>query len=500
MPAANKKLRRVTRGVRIFGYLCLIILVLGTAALGVGYARADSNAGAFAAAGACSGSGRTGCAGQVPVDLVDAGLISGRSTSYWLEVAGDDVPDQRVYLSCGNSSSFFMTAQGKGSLTATVWQGRVASLTYNLTTTCDSRDSPALVAQYWVIGLGIAGSLLLGWLAVIARSRIADRRRKQVGALAIAPLFLNALIFPIMAGVAGSHALWLYLPAYAIGAAVELPFVGLAVYQRHRREVQQFTEPHHHHTATSTTSTTRKPQTRSAKTADAKRNARRFGFVSFGILAAGALTLLGFYIPGQVNAFAYENAAVCTGSATNGCVQKLKATVVDTGSYARNSDYTFWIEITGPGIPDQQFNLGGEDPGSLADDAHSAGSVTALLWKGRVVRVEDADTSSPGPSRPLKTAAELLGGLYAALAAIAFWLLMIAAVRAAAPRRHLLGALGAALLLGGLFAFVPLLVESKPVLWAYPVTCAIATVIVLPVYRQVLVVSRRKQRRLSRGA
>ena len=61
---------------------------VATAGLGFGYARADSNAAAFAAAGACSGSGRPGCAGQVPVDLVDAGLTSGRSTSYWLEVAG----------------------------------------------------------------------------------------------------------------------------------------------------------------------------------------------------------------------------------------------------------------------------------------------------------------------------------------------------------------------------------------------------------------------------
>lgn len=495
MSAANRKLRRVQRRYRIFRYLCLIVLILGTATLAVGYAKADSNAAAFAAATACPGAGSTGCAGQVPVDLVDAGLVSGKSTSYWLEVAGGGVPDQRVTLSCGgNDASFFMTAQGKGSLTAMVWRGRVASLTSNATATCDSVDSPALVARYWVIGLGITGSLLLGWLAVIARTRIADRRRKQAAALAVAPLYLNALIFPIVIGVSGGHALWLYLPAYAIGLAVELPFVGLAAYQRRRRDVRQLIDPYH--------GTTRTARTRTASADGAKRTGRKVGFVFFGILVAGALVLLGFYIPSQVDAFAYENAGACPGSATSGCVQKVKATVVDTGSYARNSSgYTFWIEIRGPGIPDQQFNLGGDDPGGLADDAQSAGTVTAVLWKGRVVEVVEGGTTSPGPTTPLKTAVGLLAGLYAVAAAIVFWLLVIAAVRARSSlRRHLLGALGTVLLAGGIFAFAPLLVEARPVLWAYPLTCAIAAVFVLPLYWLVLVLSRRKQRGLGRRA
>ena len=495
MSSANKKLRRYRRLFRVLKYASLIALILGTAGLSVGYARADSNAAAFAAAGACAGSGRTGCAGQVPVDLVDAGLISGRSTSYWLEVAGDRVPDQRVYLSCGNESSFFMAAQGKGILTATVWQGRVASLTYNVTAGCDSRDSPALVAKYWVIGLGIAGSLLLGWLLVLARARIADPRRKQLAALAIAPVFLNALVFPILIGVAGGHALWLYPPAYAIGAAVELPFVGLARYQRRRRDVRQLTDPD--------PGTTRTPRSKStSRSGTGKRTGRKVGIVFFGILVAGALVLLGFYIPSQVDAFAYENASVCAGSATSGCVQKVKATVVDTGSYARNSsDYAFWIEIRGPGVPDQQFNLGGYDPGKLADDAQSAGTVTAVLWKGRVVEVAEGGTTSPGPTTPLKTAVGLLAGLYAVVAAIVFWLLVIAAVRARSSlRRHLLGALGTVLLAGGIFAFAPLLVQGKPVLWAYPLTCAIAAVVVLPLYWLVRVLSLRKQRGLGRGA
>jgi hypothetical protein len=205
--SANRNPRRYRRGFRVLRYVSLVALILGTAGLGVGYARADANAVAFAAAGACSGPGHAACSGQVPVDVVDAGLISGRSTSYWLEVAGGGVPDQQVYLSCSGDSSFFMAAQGKGLLTATVWKGRVASLTYNAAASCDSRDSPALVAQYWVIGLGIAGSVLLGWLVVIARTRIADRRGKQLAALASAPFYLNALIFPIVVGVAGSHAL-----------------------------------------------------------------------------------------------------------------------------------------------------------------------------------------------------------------------------------------------------------------------------------------------------
>lgn len=499
MSAANKKLRRITRGYRIFGYFCLIVLILGTAGLGYGYAEADSNADAFAAASACSGSGRTACAGQVPVGLVDAGLVSGKSTTYWLEVVGDGVPDQRVSLSCGgNDSSFFMTAQGKGILTATVWKGRVASLTYNGTARCDSVGSPALVAQYWAIGLGIVGSLLLGWLAVLGRSRIGNPRRKQVAALAITPLFMNAIVFPITIGVVGGHALWLYLPAYTIGAAVELPFVGLATYQRRRREMHQLTDPH---------GATRKPHprtgsSRAASTANAKRTGRKIGFVFFGILVAGALTLLGFYIPSQADAFAYENAAVCSGPATSGCVQKVNAAVVDTGSYVRNSSSdAFWIEISGPGIPDQQFNLGGDDPAGLADAAQSAGSVTALLWKGRVVEVENADASSPGPTTPLKTAVGLLSGLYAVAGAIVFWLLVIAAVRARTTlRRHLLGALATVLLAGGVFAFAPLLVQGKPVLWAYPLTCAIAAVFVVPLYWLVLVLSRRKQRRRVRPA
>ena len=505
MSAANKRVRRIGRGLRVFRYLCLIVLLLGTAALGVGYARADSNAAAFAAAGACSGSGRSGCAGQIPVALEDAGLVSGRSTSYWLEVAGDSVPDQRVYLSCGgNDKPFFMAAQGKGNLTATMWQGRVASLTYSPnglnSTRCNSRDSPALVAQYWLIGLGIVGSLLLGWLAVIAQTRIADPRRKQLAQLAIAPVYLNALVFPIVIGVAGSHALWLYLPAYAICAAVELPLFGLARHQRRRREARQLTDQH---PGTPRTLTTRTPRSGSTgrsgttRSATGKGVARKIGFVFFGILVAGALTLLAFYIPSQADAFAYENAPGCSGSVTSGCVQEVTATVVDTGSYTSNSSSdTYWIEIRGPGIPDQQFTLGGDDPAGLADEAQSAGTVSAVLWKGRVVEVAEGGTTSPGPTTPLKTAVGLLSGLYAVVSAIVFWLLVIAAVRARSSlRRHLLGALGTVLLAGGIFAFAPLLVEVKPVLWAYPLTCAVAAVFVLPMYWLVLVVSRRAQRK-----
>jgi hypothetical protein len=262
---------------------------------------------------------------------------------------------------------------------------------------------------------------------------------------------------------------------------VELPFIALAAYQRRRREAHQ-------------------PP--GSAGGSGRRRGRAVGFVFFGLLAAGTLILLGYYIPSQADAFAYENAAVCKGSVTDGCVRQVKATVVDTGSYARSSgDYTFWIEIGGPGIQDQQFNLGGGDPGGLATSAQTAGTVTAMLWKGRVVEVEEAGTTSPGPSTPLRTAADQLAGLYALVAALVFWLIAIAAARARSTRRrHLLMAFATVLLAGGIFAFAPLLAESKPVLWAYPLTCAIAAVVVLPLYWLGLVTSRRKQRRRGRPA
>lgn len=488
--SANRRLRRYQRRFRILKYAFFIVFTAGAVALSIGYAKADSNAAAFAAAAACSGSGRSGCTGQVPVALVDAGITSGKSASHWLEVVGDSVADQRVTLSCGNSEpAFFMAAQGKGLLTATVWQGRVASLSYNVTDTCDAANTPTDVATFWLVGLGIVGTLLLGSVAVLARSRIRDRRRRQIAAVAIAPFYMNVLIFPITLGATGKHALWLYLPAYAIGAAIELPLIGLGAYRRRRREARELTHP--------PASARGAHQTKSTNKRADKHTGRNVGFVFFGLLAAGALTLLGFYIPAQANAFAYENAAPCKGSATAGCVQQVQATIVDTGSYAQGStSRTYWIEITGPGIPAQQFNLGGGDPAGLMSAAQSAGTITARLWQGRVVEVEDAGTTSPGPSTPNKTAAELLAGLYPLLAAIVFWLLAIAAAKAGPTRRrHVYLAAGIVLLAGGVFSFAPLLVQAKPVLWAYPLTCAIAAVVVLPLYWFVLVMTRRAERR-----
>jgi hypothetical protein len=475
-----------------FTYGLLAVLILGTAGLAVGYARAESKADAFTAAAACTAAGRADCAQRVqeqPVGLVDAGVTSGKSAVYWLEVSGVFVPDQTVDLSCSNDSSFFMTAQGDGSLTAEVWNGEVINLTYNGTQSCQVDNDPTSEATLWLVFLGIIGSIALGWLALLVRARFnAGRGTRILTGAAVTPIYLNALIFPVLIGILGSRSLWLYLPAYAIGVVLESPIVIKNARRRNdpkpRFKVSRTTQ----YAPTSTSNTMAAARTRN--------RGRITLYVLIGLCLLGTAIFLAFYVPAQSNAFAYENASTCQGAATNGCVANVTATVVDSGMYQVDSGDANWIEINGPGISDLQFTLSGDNAYGL-DDLDSGAKITALVWRGSVVEVEYQGSTSPGPSTPAKSAADLLAGVYAfAGAALFFVLLRLAVVRR--ERRaltHFYGILSAAALLGGAFASIPLVVEAKPVWWAFPLTFGISAVIVTPIYLIALASSRRKARR-----
>lgn len=488
----DRKPHRVSRVLTAFTYGLLAVLILGTAGLAVGYARAESKADSFTAAAACTAADRANCAQRVqeqPVALVDAGVTSGKSSVYWLEVSGVFVPDQTVDLSCSNDSSFFMTAQGSGSLTAEVWNGEVINLTYNGDESCQVNNDPTTEATLWLVFLGIIGSLALGWLALLIRARFsASRSSRILTGAAVTPIYLNALIFPVLIGILGSRSLWPYLPAYAIGVVLETPLVIKNARRRNdpRPKFRSSRTPRFAPTSTSNTMAAARTRHRGRITL----------YVMIGLCLLGTAILLAFYIPAQSNAFAYENASTCQGAATNGCVANVTATVVDSGTYQVDSGDANWIEISGPGISDLQFTLSGDNAYGL-DDLDSGAKLTALVWQGRVVEVEYQGSTSPGPSTPAKSAADLLGGVYAfAGSALFFTLLRLAIVRRErGALSHFSAILAIAALLGGAFASIPGVVEAKPVWWAFPLTFGISAVIVIPIYLIVLASSRRRARR-----
>ena len=491
-PVAARKLRRVSRGLTVFTYAILTVLLLGTIGLAVGYARSDSRADSFAAASACTAGGGN-CAQRVqelPVQVVDAGVKSGKSSTYWLEVAGTSVPDQTVDLGCTNSSSFFLTAQGNGQLSAEVWDGQVIDFTYDGTKSCGVADSPTSEATIWLVFLGIFGSLSLGWLALMARGRFAvSRRSKILSGAAVAPLYLNVVIFPVLIGVLGSRSLWAYLLAYAIGVVLETPFViRNALRPVDPRTGRAVSRTPKRYTPVGTSNTMSAARTRD--------RGRITLYVVTGLCLLGTAIMLAFYIPAQSNAFAYENAATCQGAATSGCVDQVTATIVDDGTYETDSGGANWIEISGPGISDLQFTLGGDNSYGM-DGLQTGTKVTALLWRGKVIEVEYQGFTSPAPSTPAKSAADLLAGVYALGGVTVFFVLIrIAAVRV--DRRvlsRLCGIVAIAALFGGIFAFIPLSVEARPVWWAFPLTFGICALIVTPIYTLAAASIRRKARR-----
>jgi hypothetical protein len=492
-------------------YGLLVILILGAVALGFGYAHAESRANAYAAAGPCQGSQQNGCILNSPVDLIDAGETSGKSTSYWFDVAGNAVPDQTFDLDCSNDEGFFMAAQGLGALTAKSWNGTVISLAYQ-GATCGSGNGPTSKAQYWLIGLGIVTSPALGWLTLLGRRLVRNRRGRWAAGAASAPFFMNVLIFPILLSAADSHSALSYLPAYAIGAAIAVPLAVAITRSAQKRQQQraQGTAP------VRGTSRKASPEINwygsehgssarggsSVTVATLLENPRRHirGIIHYsllGLTAAGALTLLGFYIPAQANAFAYENAPICAGSATAGCIKQETATVVDSGMYQQGSDnFAYWIEIRGPGIPDTQFNVGGDCPACVYGSVKPGGTISVQLWKGSLVELDADGNTAPGPTTPPKSAAEILGGVYAVFGAVAAWLIFIAAAKTRSNRlRHVYACTATVVLFGAGFAFAPLLVQAKPVLWALPLTLLISAFVVAPFYLLILTLSRRSTRK-----
>jgi hypothetical protein len=537
----------------VLAYTVLTILILGAVALGFGYAHAETRANAYAAAGPCHGSQQTGCILNGPVDLIDAGEKSGKSTTYWFEVAGDTVPDQTVDLNCSNDYGFFMAAQGLGTLTAKSWNGSVISLTYK-GAGCGAGNAPTSKAQFWLMGLGAVGSVALGWLTLLSRRLVRDPRGKQIVGTASAPFYMNVLIFPILLGATGSHAAWFYVPAYAIGAVIAVPIAVAASRSRRRKQLQreqdaalrrapssgsglraQSPEIHWYGPEAGSAASGRSSRSNRSgrlrrfgrsnrgpglmtgipqdavpgEKADAvtvagalqERPRRRVGLIVnytlLGLVAAGALTLLAFYIPAQANAFAYENAPICAGSATAGCITQETATVVDTGSYqSGNSSEAYWIEIQGPGIPETQYTLGGGCPVCVVAAVKPGSKITAQLWKGSLVELDADGNTAPGPTTPQKSAADLLGGFYALLGIVAFWLIVIATVKTRSTRRrHVYLCTGLVVLFGAGFGFAPLLAEAKPVLWALPLTLLISAVLIVPIYLLALAMSRRSARK-----
>lgn len=460
----DRKVRRFRRVFNILRYMTLTALIVGTVLLGIQYAHAEANATAYGVASSCSGSGRAGCAEPAQVNVLDAGETSGDSTTYWLDVVGDTVPDQTVNLNCQDDASFFLTAQGNGRLTAQVWQGTVASLTYN-GTTCGTESSPGTVASDWLFGFGAVGSLAAGWLVVIARTRIRGGQGKMVAAVAAGAFLVNVPVFGILDAAVGNHSGWLYPLGYVISVTIIALFMLMAAVRK-RRKLNQFPLP----------SEDLRPKRRVS--------GRTVNRVLILLVTAAALILLAIYIPAQSNAFAYENAPACQSPATSGCVQHLAATVVDSGNYqSGDSSDKYWIELNGPGISDLQFTLSGDSAWDLVNSAPNGTNITALLWKGRVTEVEYEGYSSPGPSTPIRDAADLLGGFYAVCGVVLFWTLVTASTRTRHRRRvHLYAGSGTVLLVGGGFAFIPLVVEAKPVLWAAPLTLAISIVVVVPFY------------------
>jgi hypothetical protein len=530
----------------IAAYGLLAILILGAVALGFEYAHADSRANAYAAAGPCQGSQQSGCILDSPVVLLDAGERSGRSTSYWFEVAGNAVPDQTFDLDCSDDEGFFMAGQGLGTLTAKSWDGTVISLAYQ-GATCGSDDAPTSKAQLWLTGLGVVASPALGWLTLLGRRLVRSRRGRWVAGTASAPFFMNVLIFPILAGAAGSHSALSYLPAYAVGAVIAVPIAVFATRSAQRQQQRRAQAAAAGPGSPSYGSKTRRsspeihwygsesgspaagrsggprrfgrfsrvgrsklrpgPGSAAAEPSDSvtvaallehpHRNRRIVNYSLLGLAAAGALTLLGFYIPAQANAFAYENAPICAGSATAGCIKHETATVVDAGSYQEDSsDYAYWIEIKGPGIPDTQFNLGGGCPACIESVVKPGGTISVQLWKGSVVELDADYNSAPGPTTPPRSAAEILSGVYALFGVVAAWLIFIAAARTRSMRlRHVYACTAIVVLFGACFAFAPLLAQGKPVLWALPLTLLISAFVIVLFYLFILTVTRRSARK-----
>lgn len=496
--------------VTVLAYALLTLLILGSVALGFGYAHAESQANAYAAAGPCHGSEQTGCVLDSTVDLIDAGEKSGKSATYWFEVLGTAVPDQTIDLSCPDDAGFFMTAQGLGPLTAKSWDGIVISLTYQ-GAACGSQNAPTSKAQLWLMGLGVVASISLGWLTLLARRLVRAGRAKWIAGTASAPFYMNILIFPVLLGSTGSHSALLYPPAYAIGAVIAVP-LAVAGARSPRRRLRQRGRPAAQGNAPSRTSgRASSPQihwygsqkgdaasfTGLAQERPHRLSGRTVNYTLLGVVTAGALTLLGFYIPAQANAFAYENAPTCAGSASAGCVKQETATVVDTGSYEKDdSSFADWIEIRGPGVPDTQFVLGGDCPDCVTGAVKPGGPITVRLWKGAVVELDADGFTAPGPTTPQKNAAELLGGAYAVFGILAFWLIVMAAVEVrSVRRRHVVLCAGFVVLAGAGFAFGPLLAEARPVLWALPLTLAISAVFVVPIYLLAVALSRRSARK-----
>jgi len=491
-PIADRRLRRTNRILFAFVYAILAFLILGTIGLAVGYASAESRADSFAAAEACTAAGGKDCAQQVQeqqVQLVDAGETSGRSSTYWLEITGTSVPDQVVDLGCTNSSSFFLTAQGNGQLTAEVWDGKVINVIYNATKSCVVADTPTAEATFWLIGLGICGSLSIGWLAQLARGRFTSSKRSRIlSGAAVAPIYLNIVIFPVLIGILGSRSLWPYLPAYAIGVILETPFVIRNALRRNDPRLGSAVSrtPRYAPIATSNT----------MSAARARHRGRITLYVVIGLCLLGTAIMLAFYIPAQSNMFAYENASTCQGTVTTGCVDNVTAAVVDDGTYQTDSGDVNWIEISGPGISDLQFTLSGDNAYGL-DALQTGAKLTTLIWQGRVVEVEYQGSTSPGPTTPAKSAADLLAGVYAFAGAALFFILMrLASVRKERTAlSQVYGISAIAALLGGIFAFAPLTVEDRPVWWAFPLTSIISAVVVTPIYTLAAASIRRKARR-----
>jgi len=87
---------------------------------------------------------------------------------------------------------------------------------------------------------------------------------------------------------------------------------------------------------------------------------------------------------------AFETAPVCTAGLSVGCLTAIPATIQDVSSRGDGrGPMTYYVDLSGAAPANGEIDMAGQDP--LWNVALVGDEVTALVWNGAVVRIEDAD-------------------------------------------------------------------------------------------------------------
>ena len=228
-----------------------------------------------------------------------------------------------------------------------------------------------------------------------------------------------------------------------------------------------------------------------------KRSGLRVLWWVTGVAAVVTLIVGGFFEHFESAARALDAAPVCSAGTAQGtqCLESRPATVEQTGTTNYSDATSYWIDLGGLGRFPEQVVMSGRGDGVWAVAA-DGDKVTATLWRGTVVRVEDDGVVSATTADPGVRAAEWLGGtsIPLSLTVVLLWGAAIARRRRRRAPAGPQAAAAALVLTTGMVVFPLVLTFTEQIeWWQLPASLAGAAVFVLPGWGIVAVRLRRRR-------